>query len=179
MSSVILLSGGLDSAVCLAMCRPEWALAVNYGQPHAVEELACAVRLARAYGADLTVASVSMPSEPGDGDPAMFWPGRNLVLLSLAAAFAQRVGADEVIIGANRDDHDSYPDCRPEFFAAAVPALGVEINAPLLHLTKPEIGALADEHGVPVRSTWSCYYPVSGQVCGSCDACAGRERALA
>jgi 7-cyano-7-deazaguanine synthase len=178
-TSVVLLSGGLDSAVCLAMMRPKWALAIDYGQPHAVRELACAARLARAYGAELAIATTTMPSAPSAGDQSMLWPGRNLVLLSLAAALAHQVGASEVIIGANADDHAGYPDCRPEFFAVAEPALGVKVTAPLLHLTKPEIGARARAHGVPIGETWSCYYPVDGQVCGSCDACAGRERALA
>jgi 7-cyano-7-deazaguanine synthase len=179
MKTIILLSGGLDSAVCLAMHRPDYALAIDYGQPNATKELACAERLARAYAAKLHIASITMPSKPTADDPAMLWPGRNLVLLSLAAALAQQTGATAVIIGANADDRDGYPDCRPEFFAAAEPALGIEVIAPLLDKTKTEIGAMARERGVPLGNTWSCYYPVDGQVCGSCDACAGRERALA
>lgn len=179
MTAVLLLSGGLDSAVCLVRHRPEWALAVNYGQPHAEEELPCAARLARAFGATLATSLVRMPSAPTAGDTSMLWPGRNMVLLSLAAALAQQVGADVVMIGANADDHDGYPDCRAEFFEAAAPALGVRIEAPLLSMTKPDIGALARELAVPLPQTWSCYYPVRGQVCGSCDACAGRDRALA
>lgn len=177
--SVLLLSGGLDSAVCLAMLRPQWALAVDYGQPHAVEELACAERLARAYGAALARVTLTMPSAPGEGDPSMLWPGRNLVLLALAAAHAQQVRATEIVIGANADDHDGYPDCRAEFFAAAAPALGVRVAAPLLHLAKPAVGAMARELGVPVDETWSCYFPADGRPCGACDACAGRSRALA
>jgi 7-cyano-7-deazaguanine synthase len=177
--SVILLSGGLDSALCLAMTRPEYALAIDYGQPNATKEIACAERLARAYSAKLTVASIEMPSAPSPDDPAMLWPGRNLVLLSLAAALAQQIGASAVIIGANADDSAGYPDCRPEFFAAAEPALGITVLTPLLDKTKAEIGALARERGVPLLETWSCYYPVDGAACNLCDACTGRERALA
>jgi 7-cyano-7-deazaguanine synthase len=176
--TVLLLSGGLDSALCLAMLRPGWALAVDYGQPHAGEELACARRLAGTYGAQLAIARVTIPSVPAAGDPAMLWPGRNLVLLSLAAALAQRVGADEVAIGANADDRAGYPDCRREFFEAAAPASGVRISAPLLEMTKEQIGREARNRGVPVGETWSCYYPEAGGECGRCDACAGRDRAL-
>lgn len=177
---VLLLSGGLDSAVCLALLRPAWALAVNYDQPHAAPELACAQQLATTYKAKLVTASVMIPSVPGEGDPAMLWPGRNLVLLSLAAALAQGAGATEVVIGANCDDQEGYPDCRPEFFAAASVAMGVRIIAPLITLSKPEIGAEARRLGVPIAQTWSCYYPTGeGAACGSCDACAGRAEALA
>lgn len=179
MLTVLLLSGGLDSAVCLARYRPAWALAVDYGQPHSKKELACAARLARAYGAKFCMSSVGMPSAPADGDSSMLWPGRNLVLLSLAAALAQQVCAGEVMIGANADDRDGYPDCRPEFFRAAMPALGVRIMTPLLHLTKPEIGAMARDLAVPIAETWSCYFPDEALSCGQCDACIGRERALA
>jgi 7-cyano-7-deazaguanine synthase len=176
--SVILLSGGLDSAVCLALRRSPVALAVHYGQPHAGHELVAARKLARAYAADLVHVNAAIPSAASPDDPAMLWPGRNIVLLSLAAALAQTRGLDVVVIGANRDDHDGYPDCRPEFFAAAEPVLGVKIDAPLLHLTKPEVGQLAAELGLPIRDTWSCYYPTpDGRACGSCDACKGRERA--
>lgn len=177
--SVLLLSGGLDSALCLVTLRPEWALAVDYGQPHAVHELACARRLAQRYGSDLITARVEIPSAPATGDPAMLWPGRNLVFLSLAAALAQRVGTNTVIIGANRDDRDGYPDCRREFFDAAVPALSVNVVAPLLEMTKEQIGEQARERGVPLLETWSCYYPNDGVECGSCDACEGRRKALA
>ena len=110
----------------------------------------------------------------------MLWPGRNLVLLSLAAALAQQVGAGEVMIGANADDHEGYPDCRPAFFAAAAPALGVRVVAPLVELTKPEVGRMARELAVPWRETWSCYFPrAKGEPCERCDACVGRARALA
>lgn len=177
--SVLLLSGGLDSALCLAAYRPSWALAVDYGQPHAERELAAARRLATAYTAELVVARAAIPSGPTAGDPSMLWPGRNLVLLSLAAALAHQVGADEVIIGANADDADGYPDCRPEFLAAASTAMGVRVSAPLLELSKEQIGAAARERGIPLTETWSCYYPTDdGTACDACDACAARVRAL-
>lgn len=179
MSSVVLLSGGLDSAVCLALRRSPVALAIDYGQPHAAHELAAARRLADAFDAEFVQIAAAIPSYPAPGDSSMLWPGRNIVLLSLAACLAQTRGILRVVIGVNADDYDGYPDCRPEFLHAAERALGVKIDAPLLALTKPSVGKLAAEMGVPIRETWSCYFPTDdGRECGSCDACEGRERAL-
>lgn len=180
MSVVVLLSGGLDSAICLELApRPVVALAIDYGQPHAASELPRARQIATRAGVELVEACVRIRAVSAtQGDPAMYWPGRNLMLLSLAAALAQTRGLKGVVIGANRDDRDGYPDCRAEFFVASAPALGVRVIAPLLELTKPEVGQLARKLRLPVEMTWSCYYPTGSEACGACDACTGRARAL-
>jgi 7-cyano-7-deazaguanine synthase len=174
--TVVLLSGGLDSATCLALTRPAAALLVNYGQPHWGHESKAAVTIARELcGSPLYTATITLPTRIDHTDPSMLIPGRNLILLSLAATIA-----DHVVIGANADDYADYPDCRPEFFRAAEPALGVTIDTPLIDMTKREIGKLARKLGVPIESTWSCYYPLpSGQPCGNCDACRHRAEATA
>jgi 7-cyano-7-deazaguanine synthase len=178
--SILLLSGGLDSAVCAAMTHPDQALFVDYGQPHAGQERIASKQVATRFSLPLFNANVTLPFGIDNEDSAMFVPGRNLILLSLAAHVIAGVGERSVVIGANADDHDGYPDCRREFFDAAEPALSVEIITPLMGKTKPEIGLLAAQLGVPVDWTWSCYYPADDEhPCGHCDACKHRAEALA
>jgi 7-cyano-7-deazaguanine synthase len=147
------------------------ALHINYQQPHGREEREAAQRIAHHYGALLHYASFHLAFAVTTSDPAMLVPGRNLILLSLAATLGHPV------LGCNADDRDGYPDCRPEFFEAVRPL--IDVVTPLLHYSKPEIGGLARSLGVPVELTWSCYYPTDDGECGACDACAGRDRALA
>lgn len=148
-TSVVLLSGGLDSTVCLAAAgrRGERALAVtvDYGQRHGIE-LDRAAQVARACGAEhlvtrvdlspwggsaLTDASVDVPDADGPVSgaiPVTYVPARNLILLSLAAGIAEARGADAVYLGVNAVDYSGYPDCRPEFVDAfrAVAALALK-----------------------------------------------------
>jgi hypothetical protein len=153
---------------------------VDYGQPHCGQEQIGAEHVAKQFSIPLYTARVTLPFGINEDDPAMFVPGRNLILLALAANVIAEAGDRTVIIGANADDHDDYPDCRREFFDAAQPALGVEVVTPLISKGKPEIGDLADRLGVPISWTWSCYYPVDDEhPCGACDACKHRAEALA
>ena len=140
--AIILLSGGLDSAVSMAVAqRDGWeahALSVDYGQRHRAE-LAAAARVARALGAAshrivvvdlralggsaLTDASIDVPkgrceAEIGRGIPVSYVPARNTVLLSVATAAAEAMDADAIYIGINALDYSGYPDCRPEFLDA-------------------------------------------------------------
>lgn len=175
MSTVVLLSGGLDSAVCLALNPDAVALKIDYGQPHWMREGDSARALCRHYDVPLHYASFHLPhavvARRDPDDPTMLIPGRNLILCSIAAALG-----DPIVIGCNKDDYEVYEDCRPEFFES----LPLNIRAPLIDMTKPQIGTLARQLDVPVELTWSCYYPnEDGEECGRCDACEGRERALA
>lgn len=137
--AVILVSGGLDSATCLAIARAEgydcYALSFNYGQ-RASSELDAAMRLATAFsvhqhqviplgigqlgGSALTDASVAMPESGvvADQIPVTYVPARNTVFLSYALAWAEVLEADAIFIGVNALDYSGYPDCRPEFIAA-------------------------------------------------------------
>ena len=112
---------------------------------------------------------------------------RNTVLLALALAHAETLGAEDVYVGVNAIDYSGYPDCRPAFLraferlATVATKAGVEgrplrIHAPLLRLTKAGIVKLGTSLGVPYRMTLSCYDPVRGRACGACDACVLRRR---
>lgn len=135
--AVCLLSGGLDSATCLAYARREGfdchALSFDYGQRHRVE-LDAARRLAtvlgakehrvvdfnlRVFGGSALTADIAVPKdEVGDGIPVTYVPARNTVFLSFALAWAEVLGASDIFIGVNAIDYSGYPDCRPEYIAA-------------------------------------------------------------
>lgn len=136
--AVVLLSGGLDSATCLAIAKSEgydcYAMSFNYGQCHKAELLA-AERIADVMGAKafkiigidmdgiggsaLTDASIAVPEDGvEDGIPVTYVPARNTVFLSLALGWAEVLDADHIFIGVNAVDYSGYPDCRPEFVSA-------------------------------------------------------------
>ena len=136
--AVVLLSGGLDSAVTLAVMRADGyavhALTIDYGQRHVVE-IERAARLAAHYGAEHRVVSLdlrafggsaltaelSVPKdrpEGAGGIPITYVPARNTIFLSLALAWAEVLGAGAIALGVNAVDYSGYPDCRPEYLAA-------------------------------------------------------------
>ena len=212
--AVVLLSGGLDSTTCLAVARAEGleahCLSVDYGQRHK-GELARARRIARALGAaghrvvrvDLSVfggsaltdRAIAVPKGRSERRmardiPVTYVPARNTVLLALALAHAETIGAEDVFVGVNAIDYSGYPDCRPAFLRAfekvakVATRAGVEgrplrIRAPLLRLSKAEIVKLGTALEVPYRMTLSCYDPVRGRACGRCDACRLRRKGFA
>lgn len=211
-AAVVLLSGGLDSTTALAVARSRGfqchALTVRYGQLHQVE-LEAAARVAAALGASdhrvvtvdlspiaasaLTTAGVAVPKDrsldeigaPGDV-PSTYVPARNTVLLALALAWAETLGARDLFVGVNVLDASGYPDCRPEFVKAfealaqvATRTGGFTVHAPLIELTKAEIVKLGMSLGVDYSITHSCYDPVAGLACGRCDACALRRKGFA
>jgi len=135
--AVVLLSGGLDSATCLAIARAEGydchALSFAYGQRHGAE-LAAARRVAAALGAAqhrvmtidlaafggsaLTDTSIAVPEAPSTGIPVTYVPARNTIFLAMALAWSEVLGARDVYIGVNAVDYSGYPDCRPAFIEA-------------------------------------------------------------
>ncbi len=136
--AVILLSGGLDSATCLAIARDEGfechALSFDYGQRHKVE-LERAKEVGKALGAAnhvvvsfdlrkwggsaLTSDSIEVPdSGSTHGIPPTYVPARNTIFLSFATAFAETLGSKDIFIGVNSLDYSGYPDCRPQFIEA-------------------------------------------------------------
>ena len=185
--TVVLLSGGLDSATALAMAiaRGErcCTLAFDYGQRHRAE-LAAARRVSSALGAErheelplpigrlggsaLTDARIEVPAPGGAGIPVTYVPARNTVFLSLALAWAEVLDARTIVIGVNAVDYSGYPDCRPEFIAAfqhlaslatkqGVEGRGVAIDAPLIALSKADIVRRGTALGVDYSLTVSCY----------------------
>jgi 7-cyano-7-deazaguanine synthase len=206
--NVVVLSGGLDSTVCMGVASqggPLLALSFDYHQRHRVE-LVAAAAVARHYGAEhvvveldagrwggsaLTDTGIDIPryQGPSDAIPVTYVPARNLIFLSVAMGVAEARDADAIYLGVNALDYSGYPDCRPEFVrsfeATAALALKrgivghpVEIRTPLIDLTKADIVRLGLSVGAPLRLSWSCYLG-RDRPCGTCDACALRAKGFA
>lgn len=185
--AVVLLSGGLDSATCLAMARARgydcYAMSFDYGQRHE-SELKAAQAVASHLGASafkvirinmgdiggsaLTDPAIAVPVAPTEGIPVTYVPARNTVFLSLALGWAEVLDADAIFIGVNAVDYSGYPDCRPAFIEAfeklanlatrrGVEGQPVRIEAPLLHLSKSQIIQEGIRLGVDYGLTVSCY----------------------
>ena len=211
--AILLLSGGLDSYTAGAIARAEGfslhALTVRYGQTH-VQEIDAARRVAKALGVarhvelDLDLRDIAPSALTGAADvpldrdvatsddiPSTYVPARNTIFLSLALAWAETVGASDIVIGVNALDYSGYPDCRPEYIAAfehmgrLATAAGVHgtplrIHAPLQHLSKAEIIRRGIALGLDYGLTHSCYAPrPDGRPCGRCDSCQLRARGFA
>jgi 7-cyano-7-deazaguanine synthase len=199
--AVVLLSGGMDSATVLAIARSEgrecYCLTLDYGQRHQAE-LAAAARVAGALGAAghrivgldasfggsaLTDKRIAVPEAPSSGIPVTYVPARNTILLALALAWAEVLGAQDIYFGANAVDYSGYPDCRPEFMRAfealanlatkaAVEGRRLELHTPIIDLTKADIVRRGAALGVDFALTVSCYQATEeGLACGRCDAC--------
>jgi 7-cyano-7-deazaguanine synthase len=154
------------------------------------------VDLGFAGGSALTDPSIEVPrgrdeAEIGSGIPPTYVPARNTVLLSLALAWAEAIGARDLFLGVNSVDYSGYPDCRREYLeafermACLATRVGVEggnirIHAPLLRWTKARIARKAIELRVEVERTLSCYAPDGeGRPCGECDSCRLRAKGFA
>jgi len=111
-------------------------------------------------------------------------PARNSIFLSLATAFAETRGLQDIFIGATREDFENFPDCREQFVHLMGQALSVGNNirgvyAPFVNKSKKEIVLLGRLLGVDFNSTWSCYHPTDeNKPCGKCHACEEREVVL-
>ena len=185
--SVVLLSGGLDSATALAIARARGdechTLSFDYGQRHR-SELAAARRISASLhaaahremqvsldvfgGSALTDKSIAVPEHASAGIPVTYVPARNTVFLSLAMALAEVLDAAKIVIGVNFLDSSGYPDCRPEFIAAfqqlarlatkrGVEGGAVTIDAPLITMSKAAIIRYGRDLGVDYTLTVSCY----------------------
>jgi 7-cyano-7-deazaguanine synthase len=199
--AVVLVSGGMDSAVTLAMAQAEGyrchALSVNYGQRHESElraaERVCAMLGAaehkevpvdlRAFGGSALTADIAVPETAGSGIPVTYVPARNTIMLSVALSWAEVLGADAVFCGVNAVDYSGYPDCRPEYIRAfeamanlatqaAVEGRRMHIRTPIIDMGKAEIILAGLRLGVDFSQTVSCYQAdAGGRACGRCDAC--------
>lgn len=201
--AVVLLSGGLDSATCLAIAHDmgfeTYALSVAYGQRHAAE-LTASARVAQALGAKehrlarvnlgqfggsaLTDPGIAVPeNEDNGGIPVTYVPARNTVMLSIAMAWAEVLGTQDIFVGVNAVDYSGYPDCRPEFIQAfetmanlatkaGVEGTRLHIHAPLIELSKADIIRRGVALGVDYGITVTCYQADDdGRACGRCEAC--------
>ncbi len=203
--AVVCLSGGLDSCVTTAIAAREYELAlfhVNYGQRTEVKELACFHAIADYYGVktrlvtdlpllrDIGMSSLTDPSlEIPDGKvdrgdvPNTYVPFRNAILLSLAVAWAEAIGAKAVFMGATEVE-SLYPDCQFRFICAMQEAVKFgakhppSIIVPLVNMTKADVVRKGIELGAPLHLTWSCYRN-SDIACGHCHSCLLRLKGFA
>ena len=202
--AVVLVSGGLDSVTALAIAQEQgyecFALSVDYGQRHhseldAAKHVAAAAAVPlktlpldlRAIGGSALTDDIQVPERETTGIPVTYVPARNTIMLSLALAYAEVLGADDIFIGVNAVDYSGYPDCRPEFIEAyqqmarLATKAGVEggemtLHTPLIDLTKAEIIQRGTELGVDYAMTVSCYQADGeGRACGVCDSCRIRK----
>ena len=208
--AVILLSGGLDSCTCMAVAHAAgyelYPISFNYHQRydrevdcakriaahfHAAEHLIIETNMDAVGGSAVTDKSIDVPD--GDADrtdiPVTYVPARNLIFLSYALGYAERVGATHLYIGVNSVDYSGYPDCRPEFIRhfqavadysteAASEGKRIEVVAPLQELSKADIVRLAARLAVPLALTHSCYNG-GEKACGICDSCKLRLQGFA
>ncbi len=202
--AVVVLSGGQDSTTCLWWAMDRFgranvaAITFDYGQRHRIE-LECAATIAAAAGIQhtqlpidtfealggnaLTDEDVNVSDVGERGLPATFVPGRNLVFLTFAAAWAWPRGVQHIVTGVAQTDYSGYPDCRRQTIdaLASALALGMErdfaIHTPLMNLSKKETVLLARELGAmeAMGLTHTCY---EGHCppCGECDACKLRAK---
>lgn len=198
--AVVLVSGGLDSVTALAIAQGQdfdcYALSVDYGQRHrseldAARRVTDAARVPlkvlpldlRGIGGSALTDDIEVPETETSGIPVTYVPARNTIMLSLALAYAEVLGADDIFIGVNAVDYSGYPDCRPEFIAAyqqmarLATKAGAEgrkmtIHTPLIDLAKAGIIKKGIELGVDYALTVSCYQAdEQGKACGVCDSC--------
>ena len=208
-SAVVLVSGGMDSAVTLAIARERGfaihALSVAYGQRHG-SELVAAARIATALGAlvhktvsvDLRsiggsalTADIEVPEQGGEGIPLTYVPARNTIMLSIALGWAEVLGANDIFCGVNAVDYSGYPDCRPAFIESferlanlatrsGVEGAGIRVHAPLMTMSKADIAREGLRLGIDFSATVSCYSAdAEGRACGHCDACRLRAEGFA
>jgi 7-cyano-7-deazaguanine synthase len=213
--SVILLSGGLDSAANLAFCRakddPVLALTADYGQRAAAREISAAKALADHFDVphrvvdlrwlgdlggsaltekartipDLETARLDERAEAEKTAAAVWVPNRNGVLINVAAAFAERIGATQVVVGFNAEEALTFPDNSTEFLNRSTSALEystrdrVKVRCYTDRLTKTQIVAELRmlERAFPFEKLWSCYLD-GVRPCGACESCRRSARAI-
>jgi 7-cyano-7-deazaguanine synthase len=198
--AIVLVSGGLDSATTLAIAKHAGfdchALAVDYGQRHR-SELIAAKRVAdamevplkvikldlRAVGGSALTDDIDVPEIQEEGIPVTYVPARNTIMLSLALGLAEVLEANSIFIGVNAVDYSGYPDCRPGFIRsfqnlanlatkAAIEGRPMQIQTPLIYMSKGAIIKQGISLGVDYSLTVSCYQADDeGMACRVCDSC--------
>ncbi|WP_041736623.1 7-cyano-7-deazaguanine synthase QueC [Caldicellulosiruptor acetigenus] len=204
MRAVVVLSGGVDSTTLLYDVKSQgyevFAISFLYGQKHS-KELEFAKKTCKLLSVPHKIVDISFFAElapsalttPDWNVPEGYYtdstmkqtvvPNRNMVLLSISAAYAISLGAKKLFYGAHAGDHPIYPDCRKEFVEAMKNALyladyiGLELEAPYVDMKKEDILRRGLELGVDYSLTWSCYK--GGQkACGRCGTCTERIEAF-
>ena len=197
MKALIILSGGMDSTVCLAQALEKYnsveTVTFDYGQTHS-KEIQCAKKIAEYYKVkhhtinlgNLTDyfrtslgknSELEIPTESTDTIPNTYVPMRNTIMLSIATGIAESNDINVVIYGANAVDYSGYPDCRPEyvlmynkFLKKAITGKPIIVETPIINLKKSEIVKIGNKLLVPFELTWSCYRG-NKYSCGKCPSC--------
>lgn len=201
-SATVLAQALADGYICTT-------LSVNYGQRHLVEldcarklvahmgvtdHREVAIDIGGFGGSALTDKAIDVPTRSDLKQqrdiPITYVPARNTIFLSVALGLAEVLGAQDIFIGANAVDYSGYPDCRPEFISAftnlanlatkcGIEGNSIQIQAPLINMTKADIIKLGIQLGVDYGLTSSCYNPQivdeKSKPCGECDSCQIRE----
>ncbi len=199
--AVCIISGGMDSALSAYVAKKRDAYEIiavhfNYGQKTEEKELQSFRKIAKSLstlkkyeldlhfisevgGSALTDEAIAVPEEGIEpGVPVTYVPFRNGIFLSIAAAIAEKEGADAIYIGVVEEDSSGYPDCTDAFIAkmqnaineGTKPETSISLKTPLVHLKKEEIVIESAKIGVPLADTWSCYQQEQF-ACGVCDSC--------
>jgi len=204
--AVVLLSGGMDSAVCAALAARDHetsALHISYGQRTEERERRAFVSICDRLGIEsrlmvkndalrviggsaLTDNKIAVPESHAIGEdiPVTYVPFRNAHFLAVAVSWAEVLGAEKIYIGAVEQDSSGYPDCRPAYYQAFNQVIragtkqgSIGIITPLIAMRKSEIVRRGLELGAPFHLTWSCYSR-EDRACGVCDSCVLRLRAF-
>jgi 7-cyano-7-deazaguanine synthase len=205
--SIILLSGGLDSLVSLGLKKEELnielALTFDYGQKSAQKELAASAKICRYYGiehrvieldflkeitATSLVSSDNIPTgkaldNPNESAKSVWVPNRNGLFLNIAGSYADSYGYNYIIIGANKEEGQTFPDNTQEFIDAVNKEFQystmtkTKVVAPLINCDKNDIVMLALKNSVPLEYTMSCYQG-GDKNCGICESCTRLKKAL-
>ncbi len=208
--AVVLHSGGLDSTTALYVAKSEgydvYTITVDYGQRHKKELEAARLTAKKAGvsehkvivmnintwgGSALTDKKIDIPEnvEESDKIPVTYVPARNMIFLSVAASYAEAIGAQDIFIGVSQVDYSGYVDCREEFIKAMENAINkgtvcaveegkeITIHAPFMNMTKEEEIKLGEKLGVDYEITWTCYKGEE-KACGVCDSCKLRLKAF-
>lgn len=211
--SVLLLSAGLDSLTNLAIAvktsQIVLAITFDYGQRSARQEIKMAKKICKHYG--ITHEVIAIPwlkklthtalvnrsrkiphptaknlneySVSLQNAKAVWVPNRNGVFINIAAAYAESLGASEIIVGFNKEEAATFPDNSEKYLKQVIASLSsstlskVKVHSYTLRLNKKEIVKKALEFGVPLQYVWSCYEGKS-LMCGQCESCKRLQRAL-
>ncbi|MEE3237713.1 MAG: 7-cyano-7-deazaguanine synthase QueC [Pseudomonadota bacterium] len=185
--AIVLVSGGLDSATCLAIAKAQnyecYAISFEYGQRsrselQAAKEIVAAARIVEHKifslqmdelgSSALTDVHIKVPEEESEGIPVTYVPARNTVFLSYALAWTEVLKGEAIFMGLNARDYSGYPDCRPEYVAAFQQLINlatkrsveggiIKLETPLIDLNKSEIIKIGLRLGVNYGNTVSCY----------------------
>ncbi len=205
MKTVVLLSGGMDSAAALYEARATHevvgGLSFDYGSKHNHQEIPCAAWhcqklkiphqiialdfVPALFQSALLKSGGQIPDGHYEEDTMKqtVVPFRNGIMLSIATGYAESIGAEGLVIAAHAGDHAIYPDCREGFMQAMEDAMrlgtyaGIALLRPFINFTKAQIAARGNALGVDFSQTWSCYK--GGEIhCGTCGTCVERREAF-